>query len=109
MAEGGGDKSEEPTPHRLREAREKGQIAKSKEITTAVLLLLSYFLFRYLGDFMWRNLIDSIRREMVSRGHIEDYEMDFLTLVPDGEAAFPVIMNAYEKFKLRKAAGLTAS
>ena len=56
------------------------------------------------GD-MWRNLIDSIRREMVSRGHIEDYEMDFLTLVPDGEAAFPVIMNAYEKFKVRKAAG----
>lgn len=57
MAEGG-DKSEEPTPHRLREAREKGQIAKSKEITTAILLLLSYFLFRYLGDFMWRNLVE---------------------------------------------------
>ena len=57
MAEGG-DKSEEPTPHRLREAREKGQVAKSKEITTAFLLLLSYFLFRYLGEYMWRNLTD---------------------------------------------------
>ncbi|MFH1386182.1 MAG: flagellar biosynthesis protein FlhB [bacterium] len=57
MAEGG-DKSEEPTPHRLREAREKGQVAKSKEITTAFLLLLSYFIFRYLGEFMWRNLVE---------------------------------------------------
>lgn len=56
MGEEGGDKSEEPTPHRLREAREKGQVAKSKEITTAVLLLLSYYLFRYTGEFTWREL-----------------------------------------------------
>lgn len=57
MAEGG-EKSEEPTPHRLREAREKGQVAKSREITTAFLLLLSYFLFRYMGEFMWKNLVE---------------------------------------------------
>lgn len=57
MAEGG-EKSEEPTPHRLREAREKGQVAKSREITTAFLLLLTYFLFNYLGNFMWRNLVE---------------------------------------------------
>ncbi|MBN3033181.1 MAG: flagellar biosynthesis protein FlhB [Candidatus Saganbacteria bacterium] len=58
MGESGGDKTEEPTPHRLREAREKGQVAKSREITTAFLLLLTYFLFRYLGPFMWRNLVE---------------------------------------------------
>ncbi len=57
MAEGG-EKTEEPTPHRLREAREKGQIAKSREITVAFVLLLSYFLFRYLGDFIWGNLTE---------------------------------------------------
>jgi len=56
MGEDGGDKSEEPTPHRLREAREKGQIAKSKEITTAVLLITSYVLFRYTGEYVWNNL-----------------------------------------------------
>ncbi len=56
MGDEGGDKSEEPTPHRLREAREKGQVAKSKEITTAVLLLLSYFVFRSTGEFMWGQL-----------------------------------------------------
>jgi flagellar biosynthetic protein FlhB len=56
MGESGGDKTEEPTPHRLREAREKGQVAKSKEITTAFLLLLSYYAFRYLGEYIWGNL-----------------------------------------------------
>lgn len=60
MAEGG-DKSEEPTPHRLREAREKGQVAKSREITVAFVLLLSYFLFKYLGEYMWGNLTDMAR------------------------------------------------
>ncbi|MFC1637587.1 flagellar biosynthesis protein FlhB [Candidatus Margulisiibacteriota bacterium] len=59
MGEQGGEKSEEPTPHRLREAREKGQVAKSREITVAAVLLLSYFLFRYLGVFMWQNLTQS--------------------------------------------------
>ncbi|MFH2033615.1 MAG: flagellar biosynthesis protein FlhB [Candidatus Margulisiibacteriota bacterium] len=58
MGEEGGERTEEPTPHRLREAREKGQVAKSREITTAVLLLLSYFLFRYMGAFMWQQLFD---------------------------------------------------
>jgi flagellar biosynthesis protein FlhB len=56
LAEEGGEKSEEPTPHRLREAREKGQISKSKEITTALLLLFSYMLFRYTGVYIWNNL-----------------------------------------------------
>ncbi|OGC33457.1 flagellar biosynthesis protein FlhB [candidate division WOR-1 bacterium RIFOXYC2_FULL_37_10] len=58
MAEQGGDKTEEPTPHRLREAREKGQIAKSREITTAILLLLSYSVFRYFGETSWTALVD---------------------------------------------------
>ena len=58
---GAGDKSEEPTPHRLREAREKGQVAKSKEITVAVVLLLTYYSFRMFGPFMWQNLAELYR------------------------------------------------
>ncbi|MFC1495938.1 flagellar biosynthesis protein FlhB [Candidatus Margulisiibacteriota bacterium] len=56
MGDQGGDKTEEPTPHRLSEARKKGQVAKSKEITTAVLLLISYYLFKNLGEYMWKEL-----------------------------------------------------
>lgn len=65
MAEAGGEKSEEPTPHRLREAREKGQVAKSKEITVAIVLLSSYFLFRFMGSFMWGELT-SMGRSILS-------------------------------------------
>lgn len=56
-----GDKTEDPTPHRLREARDKGQIAKSREITTAVLLLASYVFLRYTGESMWRALVEMTR------------------------------------------------
>ena len=43
MGEDSSEKTEEPTPHKLREARKKGQIAKSKEFTSAILLLISFF------------------------------------------------------------------
>ena len=33
------DKSEEPTPKRLRDARQKGQVAKSNDVTSAALLI----------------------------------------------------------------------
>src|SRR5690606_5456570 len=31
-----GDKSEKPTPHKLRKAREEGQVARSRDVGTAV-------------------------------------------------------------------------
>jgi flagellar biosynthesis protein FlhB len=33
------EKSEQPTPKRLREAREKGQVANSRELNTTLVLL----------------------------------------------------------------------
>ena len=35
----GGDKTEKPTPKKLKDARQKGDVAKSKEITSTVLLI----------------------------------------------------------------------
>ncbi|MFH1541657.1 MAG: flagellar biosynthesis protein FlhB [bacterium] len=61
MGEQGGDKSEEPTPHKLREAREKGQIAKSREITVAFVLIASYWSFNYFGPYIWDNIITMVR------------------------------------------------
>src|SRR5512147_1942669 len=40
------DKTEAPTPHRLQEAREEGQIVRSQELNTAVIILVSAFLLR---------------------------------------------------------------
>ena len=56
MGEDSGDKSEEPTPHKLREARKKGQIAKSKEFTSAVLLFVSFYTLKAFGQRMWESL-----------------------------------------------------
>lgn len=53
MGEQSGDKTEEPTPHKLREARKKGQIVKSKEVTTAFLVLVSYYMFKANAEKMW--------------------------------------------------------
>lgn len=39
----GGDKSEKPTPGKLRKAREKGDIPRSKDLTMAVGLVASFF------------------------------------------------------------------
>lgn len=43
MAASGGDKSEKPTPGKLRKAREKGDIPRSKDLTMAVGLVASFF------------------------------------------------------------------
>lgn len=78
MAEESGDKSEEPTPHRLREAREKGQVAKSREITVAVILLLSYGVFRFVAPFMWQQLYEMAHIILGEISHANDFSLSFV-------------------------------
>jgi flagellar biosynthetic protein FlhB len=58
MGEQSGDKTEEPTPHKLQEARKKGQIAKSKELTTAILVLVTYRVFAGFATKMWQQIVE---------------------------------------------------
>ncbi|MCB9640378.1 MAG: flagellar biosynthesis protein FlhB [Myxococcales bacterium] len=44
-----GDKTEEPTEHKLREARKKGQIAKSQDITAAAIFLIGFLVVYFQG------------------------------------------------------------
>ncbi|MFH1428533.1 MAG: flagellar biosynthesis protein FlhB [Candidatus Margulisiibacteriota bacterium] len=53
-----GDKTEEPTPHKLREARKKGQVVKSKEVTTAFLYITSYVVLKNLAPALWENIVN---------------------------------------------------
>ncbi|MBT5953249.1 flagellar biosynthesis protein FlhB [bacterium] len=53
MGDDSGEKTEEPTPHKMREARKKGQIAKSKEITGAVLMIVAFAIFKATAKSMW--------------------------------------------------------
>lgn len=44
-----GDKTEAPTPRRRSEARKKGQVAKSPEVNTALILLVSFWVLQSAG------------------------------------------------------------
>lgn len=56
MGEDSGEKTEEPTPHKLREARKKGQISKSKELTSAILLLVAFYSLQFSAKNIWEQL-----------------------------------------------------
>jgi len=45
VAEGGQEKTEQPTPRKLQEARNKGQVAKSKDLSAAVVLMAAVTAF----------------------------------------------------------------
>ena len=56
------DKTEPPTPKRLRDARNKGQVAKSKEVVSAAILVSLLFFFSVSHDYylgLFRDLFDS--------------------------------------------------
>lgn len=55
-----GEKTEEPTGKRIEEARDKGQIAKSAELTTAAFLLGSTMTLAMAGPTLWRFMLDTM-------------------------------------------------
>ena len=59
--EGGQERTEQATPKRLREAREKGQIARSRELTTFALLFVSGIGIYLMGDRIVVSLLDTMR------------------------------------------------
>ncbi len=62
-----GEKTEQPTPHRLREARRKGQVVKSTELVSAVNLLAVLFLLMLFGEVIFRWHVSMLR------GFLEDW------------------------------------
>ena len=50
------EKTEAPTPRRLQEARDRGQVARSHELNTAFALLIGVWLLLGPGQSLWQNL-----------------------------------------------------
>lgn len=48
-----GEKTEKPTPKKLQKAREKGQVLKSPEVNSVVILILSFLAFKYFTPYMF--------------------------------------------------------
>jgi flagellar biosynthesis protein FlhB len=63
MAESSGEKTEQPTQKRLRDARKKGQVAKSQDLSSAVLLLAAVGLLWLAGNFLGGYALETIREQ----------------------------------------------
>ena len=51
-----GEKTEKPTPKRKQKARSEGQVAMSKEIATAITLILGFLSLKILGEYMYKQI-----------------------------------------------------
>ncbi len=56
------EKTEQPTPKRLQETRKKGQVAQSREVSSALILLTSLGVFFFAGSWMFWSLSGFMRR-----------------------------------------------
>src|SRR5438128_721052 len=66
MAEDDGDKTEAPTPRRRQEARDQGNIARSHDLTAAMLLIATLMLLRATGPQIVLALRSLLMRSMGS-------------------------------------------
>ena len=57
----GGEKTEEPTSKKLNDARNEGQVAKSRELYNAVSLIAAFIVFRIFGLGMGQNFVEMFR------------------------------------------------
>lgn len=60
MAESGQEKTEQPTPRKLQDARKKGQVAKSKDLSAAVVLMAAVAVFFITG----RSAVSGMERHL---------------------------------------------
>ena len=68
--EDSGDKKHDATPQRLQEAREKGQVAKSQDLASAIVLLLAILLLMTLGHQIARELFEYGRSMLIDPTHL---------------------------------------
>jgi flagellar biosynthetic protein FlhB len=60
----GGEKTEQPTPKRLQDARDEGQVAVSPEVFTSVILLAGLFMLLLTGTWFFQTAAASLRHAL---------------------------------------------
>lgn len=75
MSQQGGEKTEHPTEKRLRDARRRGQVAKSQDLTSSLLLITAVMVLWIAGPYMGANLggamADGLERAASFRGELD--------------------------------------
>ncbi len=93
MGGSGGEKTEQPTPKRLREARKKGQVAKSRDLSSALVFVVGLVMFYIiLPDFSGKLMafFNFIFKNSIKNGISESVLFD--TLSRGGSLMFSIIL-----------------
>ena len=93
MGGSGGDKTEKPTPKRLRDARKKGQVAKSKDLSSSLVFVVGIVMFYIiLPDFSGKIMafFAHIFKHSINRASSSDVVFDILSM--GGSLMFKVVL-----------------
>jgi type III secretion protein U len=85
----GGDKTEKPTPKRLADARKKGEVAKSRDVTATATLLIWVLVLLFGADFAGTRLAALFDRDFLLIGSHESFAVSAAAL---GRAAFGLFL-----------------
>jgi flagellar biosynthetic protein FlhB len=93
MADDSYEKTEEPTPKKIEDARAKGQIARSKELATALVLVSSAIAFFFVGSYIAKAMFDIMQHSFIlSRDETYDKVHMFQILEMSlSQASLPVL------------------
>ncbi len=81
------DKQFDATPQKLERARKEGQVVKSKDVSTALSLLVMFTFINLLAPVIWKLIVSLYRTlyEQIPNQHIEDIGITYMltsTLIP---------------------------
>ncbi|WP_130807006.1 flagellar biosynthesis protein FlhB [Senegalia massiliensis] len=83
------EKTEKPTPKKRKEAREKGQVLQSKELSTAILLLVAFLGLKIFGEYILEQLTIfstkifsdlSIHENLYKQDNLSIFFMDIISI-----------------------------
>ena len=72
-----GERTEAPTQRRRDDARHRGQVAVSREVDSALVLLAAYFAFRFSGERLWGGL-EALLRDTLTQASYDTFNPEFI-------------------------------
>ncbi|NJD02744.1 MAG: flagellar biosynthesis protein FlhB [Ruminiclostridium sp.] len=80
FAQNAGDKTEKATPKKRQDARKKGQVFQSREISSALVLMLVFVTLRIFGSYMYNEILSFTKKVLTEYPKINDLFMPDILL-----------------------------
>ena len=93
------NKQYEASQQKLRKAREQGQVVKSKDLSTAIAIIIMFSAIYLLGPFIWGQLsaLFTVIYEQIPNKHLDDIGYTYLftrTVIPTALILLPILFLA---------------